>query len=183
MEDIMTKYALIPALALLAGCPTDDSGCDTAAGDICGDTDDTDTDTGPAEPAINYTWDDTGIMVELENIDTTGFDFGMAETIDMTNGWFGEDCLNGTAGYQECHVFTGLTGSLTAIYDEVQAGTKSLDDVQSGSTTLFEKSFEDGGRLTYVVTVDDGSCWVWGQDTTYYTGATGSGFESCEALQ
>lgn len=174
----MTKYALIPALALLAGCPTDDSGCDTAAGDIC-DTDpgDTDTDTGPGEPAINYTWSDTGVTVELENIDTTGFDFGMAETIDMTNGWFGEDCLNGTAGYQECHVFTGLTGSLTSIYDDVQAGTKGLDDVQSGSTTLFEKSFEDGGRLTYIVTVDDGTCWVWGQDTSYYAS------EGCEALQ
>jgi hypothetical protein len=173
----MTKYALIPALALLAGCPTDDSGCDTAAGDIC-DTDPGDTDTDvPAEPAINYTWSDTGITVELENIDTTGFDFGMAETIDMDGGWFGENCIGGGDGYDECHVFTGLTGSLTSIYDDVVAGTKTLADVQAGSTTLFEKSFDDGGRLTYIVTVDDGTCWVWGHNPAYYAA------EGCETVQ
>jgi hypothetical protein len=119
-------------------------------------------------PSISYTWDGSGIRIELEDIATTGFDFGMAETSDPTNGWFGEDCLHGSGGHQECHVFTGLAGSVASIHDEVQAGTKALDDVQSGSTTYFDESFDEEGRLTYVMVVDDGSCWTWGHDPTYY---------------
>jgi hypothetical protein len=150
-------------LVLLASC----AGGETEPSQHTGDT-------GPDEsfftndPAITVSWDAAGVTTVLEEIDTTGFDFGMAETRDPTNGWFGEDCLHGSGGHQECHLITGLAGSVASIHDDVQAGTKTLDDVESGSTTYFDGSFGEEGRLTYVVVVDGGTCWTWGHDPAYY---------------
>ncbi len=170
----MFKFALIPiSLLALVGC-TKDGESDTA--------DDSDTDIDlPGEPAINLNWTADDVTVELENITTGGFDFGMAETIDMDNGWFGEDCLNGTLTYMMCHEFMGLSGTLDSMYAEITADppTKGLDDIEEGVSTLFDSSFHPN-RLTYVVTVDDGSCWVWGQDTSYYTSV--AAFADCEVV-
>jgi hypothetical protein len=137
-------------------------------------------DTGDAERSIDLTWSAEGVTIELAGMDTSGFDLGIAETIDRSYGWFGEDCLHGTASYQECHIVWGLGGFLTSIYDEVVAGTKTVDDVRSGETTLFERSFDDGYRLTYALTIDGGDCWVWGQDPSYYL--DDPSFDSCDRL-
>jgi hypothetical protein len=150
-------------------------------GDTAGDGPDTSDgppDTGDAEASIDLTWAAEGVTIELAGMDTSGFDLGIAETMDRENGWFGEDCLWGTAGYQECHVVWGLRGFLDSIFDEVAGGSMSLDDVQSGLTTLFEQSHDY--RLTYALTIDGGDCWVWGQDPSYYL--DDPGFDSCQRL-
>ena len=174
---------LLPVMGLAAFVACEPTECvdDTSeTGDQCADDTSGDTNNNGGDPSIDLTWDASGVTVELHNMNTSGFDFGMAETIDMTNGWFGEDCLNGTLGYQECHIISGTTGSLTSIYDDVQNETKTLDDVQSGQTTLFEKSFDDGNRITYVVTIDGGDCFVWGHDPSYYL--DDPDFDSCSRL-
>jgi hypothetical protein len=178
------------AALALACVPADtsdfDDGPDTSDGEPP-DTSESDTedhevpvDTG-VEGSIDLTWDAEGVQIALSGFSTSGFDFGIAETIDRSNGWFGEDCLHGTLGYQECHVVSGLSGRLDSIFDELVNGQKELGDVQSGRTTLFEKSFDDGGRLTYVVTIDGGDCFVWGHDPWYYIGDRN--FDSCSRIR
>jgi hypothetical protein len=167
-------------LAALTACPGVEDDDDPGRGrgenpcgweTACGDVD-------VEEPSLDLFWDAAGVTVQVNNLDTTGFDFGMAETADLENGWFGEDCLNGTAGYTLCHVFNGTqVGTLTSVYDEVIAGG-DLDLVVAGETTLFEQAFDV--RLTYVVTIDSGECFVWGDDPSYYLGDPS--FGSCNNL-
>jgi hypothetical protein len=132
---------------------------------------DTDSDTD-ADISIEYTWDSTSLTVDVLGGGVSSFELGIAETIDLENGWFGEDCLNGTAGYELCHFFSEPSGRLNSIYDDIMEGTKDLDDLQEGRTTLFEKAFDDGNRLTYLVILADGSCYVWGQRPNYYLGSS-----------
>jgi hypothetical protein len=150
------------------GCGDQVSAARTCFGDTGWDGDSGWDDDWQEDPEIFYTWSDEGLEIEVYGAYTTGFDLGLAETIDMTNGWFGEDCRDGAMGYDECHVFTGTVGRLDSVYDELLAGTATLEDVQSGSTTAFGKSHYDGNRITYALTVDDGTCWAWGHDPTYY---------------
>jgi hypothetical protein len=178
--EMWRLVAAAGGLAALTACPgVDDDddpgrgrgenpcGWDTACGDVDVDA-----------PSIDMTWDAEGVTVWISGMDTTGFDFGIAETADGVNGWYGEDCLNGTLGYNLCHVFNNSqSGTLLSVFDDVQSEA-DLDLVVAGETTLFHQVFD--GMLTYVVTIDNGECFVWGNDPSYYLGS--SSFGSCDNL-
>lgn len=160
----------VVGVASMMACDTaacvDDTGTEV---DECADSgDDTGDTNNNTDPAITVDWGGSALTVELDNFNTSGFDFGMAETADMENGWFGEDCLNGTTTYNYCHQFNSLTATLD--YVDTLAG------VSESQTTLFDAGFQT--RITYVVTIDGGDCFVWGHDPSYYLSSTS--FASCE---
>lgn len=152
----------------------DDSSC--SGSPMCEESDadaDSDSDSdADADPVVSYDWDRDGLAVTIDNYDG-GFDLGIGETgaSSMDYGWFGEDCFNGTAGYDICHAFSGPDGVLLSLGDGANPGDP--DDVVSGETTLFNEDLAFNGdgsdRLTYMITLDDGSCLVWGDDTSYYS--------------
>ncbi len=176
----------------------------TETADTSDDTAETD-DTGTVEFAITYKWWwNDRIDIEIVGSDATGFRFGIAETgpdneypngYDLNNsgsissgegagsalmGWYGEDCLNGTASYDYCHAFDSLNVSLDVV--------ETLGEVEEGATTLFDENLaewntgdnpprpngvdEGDPRLTYFLELefDDNSteCYVWGEDPSYY---------------
>lgn len=138
--------------------------CDKPADDTDETGTDTDTDTAAAM-TIGYNWDNDGFSGTVNNMTGAGFDLGFAETGSTGTPWNGEDCFNGTAGYNVCHSFTGNTAALTPVADP--------DDVVAGSTTLLSKDLAYNGdssdRITYMLTLDGGDCFTWGQDVTYYS--------------
>ena len=165
--------ATLPVLGLLAfalaGCDSPSTACDSTDTSVsCNDTSDTN-DTNA--PIPTYNWDSDGLVVSIDNNPGSGFDLGLAETGSTGNGWFGEDCFNGTAGYNLCHSFSGSSGSLDALGDGAAPGDPN--DVVEGSTTLLNQDLAYNGdgsdRITYMVTFDDGSCITWGEDTNYYS--------------
>lgn len=171
---------LIPlgALAFLTACPgksscsdSDTAGCDT--GDTTDtDTVDTDTDTGTPVFGITYNWDPTQLQISIDNATgATGFYLGIADTAAGSSGWFNEACDTGT----NCHQFTGVSGTLDSV--------NTAGAVVLGSTTLFDDDGDGTGDVTgatgqdlvtYFVQViggdEDGNCYVWGEDTSYYAG-------------
>ena len=164
---------LLPVVGVASMMACDTAACvdDTGTPDVdeCadsgGDTGDTNNNT---DPAITVDWGGSAVTIELENFTTSGFDFGMAETADPDDGWFGEDCLNGTASYNYCHQFNSTTASLGYV--------DTLGGVSESQTTLFDAGFQT--RITYVVTVDGGDCFVWGHDPSYYLDS--ESFAPCE---
>lgn len=136
------------------------------------DTSDT-SDTNTSAVTIDFNWDNDGYNMSVANMPGSGYDLGLAET-GSPNGWYGEDCYNGTAGYNLCHGFNGASASLTALGDGAAPGDP--DDVVAGSTTLLNKDLAYNGdgsdRITYMITFDAGSdpgCIVWGEDAGYYS--------------
>jgi hypothetical protein len=125
-------------------------------------------DTGRGVAQITYAWDHDGLEVVLDGLRGTGFDLGIAETAAAGNGWFGEDCFNGTAGFHFCHGFSGSSASLASLLDD----ERTPENVVPGATTLFDADLAFNGdgtdRLTYMITLDDGSCETWGDDVEYY---------------
>jgi hypothetical protein len=164
-------YLLLAATMFVAGCDKDDTDTDeTDTGDADTDTD-TDTD---ADPTVeSYAWDATGLTVTVSD-PGTGWSLGLAETgtADDSKAWFGEDCFNGSAGYTYCHSFTTATGTLTAL----AGGDRTADNVVEGEKTLLNQSLAMNGAtdlLTYMVTWDDGTCTVWGEDVGTDTNGDG----------
>lgn len=131
------------------------------------DTAETSCDCGPETPPqieVEIRWDDAGLAGTVHNLPGTGFDLGLAET-GATTPWNGEDCYQGTAGYTVCHSFWGNTAALTPV--------AAPDDVVAGRTTLLDADLAYNGdgtdRITYMMTVDAGDCFTWGQDVAYYS--------------
>lgn len=173
------KKILIPlaAVAFLTACPpkdncsdSDTAGCDTDTGG--GDTDTVDTDTGTQPFTISYNWDPTQLTVTLNNATgATGFFLGIADTAAGNAGWYDEACVLGT----DCHEFTGAEGvldSVNAPADVVLGSTTLFDNDQVAPGDVFSSTGED--IVTYFVQVSggeqDGKCFVWGDDPTYYAG-------------
>jgi hypothetical protein len=149
----------------------EDTSC--AASPDCGGDADTDTDSDSdtdAEPVITFDWDADGLFISIDNLPGSGFELGIAETGATGNGWFGEDCFNGTAGYLYCHGFSGHSGTLGTLSFGGEPGNP--DDVIEGVTTLFSEDFAffgDGSdRLTYMVSFEDDTCMTFGEDPGYY---------------
>jgi hypothetical protein len=155
-------------LAAIACDKGDTTACDTA--DTASNCTSETGDTNVAVLSPTYNWDNDGLTVSVDNNPGTGFDLGIAET-GSPDGWYGEDCFNGTAGYNYCHGFNSNSASLSALGDGAAPG--SPDDVVAGSTTLLNKDLAFNGdgsdRLTYMLTVDGGTCITWGDDTGYYS--------------
>ncbi len=157
-------------LPLFAGLALFAAGCDKADTDETDTTETGETDTTDIAMSIDAAWSATGFTITINNMPGAGFDLGLAETgtADDSTAWFGEDCFNGTAGYNLCHAFTGNMGSLTAL----SGADRTADNVVAGSTTLLNQSLAEGtdgaALLTYMATFDDASCVVWGEDASYY---------------
>lgn len=160
----MNRFLVLAAAGLLGV-----AACDKAVDDT-DDTADTDTDVALS---ISYNWDTDGFEAVITGLVGAGFDVGLAETgaTPATDGWYGEDCHVGTAGFNNCHGFTGNTGSLAALGTGAAPGDPN--DVVEGSTTLLNKDLAYNGdgsdRLTYMVTFVDASCVTWGDDAAYYS--------------
>lgn len=135
----------------------DDSGYDwgTATGTTTGTT-------GTGGPAVSVNWGSSGIDVDISG-GSSGW-FGMAETYDCDDCWTGEDCVYGYSysggSLNYCHSVGGSGTSLTYGGD---AG-----NLMSGTTVFPDASFES--YVTYYLEQDDGSCYVWGADPSYYDG-------------
>lgn len=107
--------------------------------------------------AAKAVWDDAGVGVVVEGADGSGFDLGMAQT-GVADGWFGEDCFTGDAGFNLCHGFAGFEARLATV--------DTPGAVEAGVSTFFRSA--DDPTITYMAVFDDASCVTWGQDPGYY---------------
>lgn len=88
--------------------------------------------------------------------------FGMAETGAGANGWYGEDCIDGTDTTFDMDVCHSIrSGGLNLGY------TTAATLVEDADRTLFQGQHSDS--LTYYVATQDREvCWTWGDDPSYY---------------
>lgn len=156
------KNTLLLSAFAVACIPT---GKDTA--DTSDDIVDTDTDITEPELGAAVEWGDDSVELTIENgSEEADYMWGIAETADSTDPWTGEDCyggyvLNDDTVLSFCHPVADDGGML--------AYGASPNDIVEGATTVFGSAdFE--ARTTHIL--DDyatgGSCWVWGEDTSYY---------------
>ena len=162
-------------VAFLASCASDktevsspdDFNADTAAdADSDADTDvdaDTDTDSGePPEPetSIDITWTEEGVTISIENGPLPEYQLGMLDTLNE-DGWRGEDCLNGMAGYTHCHPLGETGGTLATVFDVAM--------VEPGVSTRHTRAEGAEGALTYALLDAEGNCLVaFGNLPDYY---------------
>ena len=165
MEDsLMTKNWLVLATALFA-IACNDKGDDSGNTPTDGGATDGGAD-GGTTPALTLdcAWGGGGIDVILTNGDSAGYNFGLAETNGNAQAWTGEDCYLGYLAndgtlYDFCHPLAASGGFLTSV--------GSFDDIVEGSTTIHTAAIEN---TYYLEEVSSGSCWTWGDDTSYYGG-------------
>ncbi len=100
---------------------------------------------------------DSVTITITDPLNAQNWDFGMAETAS-TNGWTGEDCLNGYGSFNICHPI-GLTATLDEVSD------CSANSVVAGQTTLLDA--EKDPFTTYYLS-DMSECFVFGDDPSYY---------------
>lgn len=155
----MKNLMIITCLAMI-GC--------TDKGDS-GDT--TDTDTTTADLSASVAWGGSAVALTLTDGSGSYF-FGMAETgstcsADPTQCWTGEDCIFGFSDFLYCHPASATGVSLS------YGG--AFDALSEGSDTVFpDNSFD--GSVTYYLEDSAGACYVWGDDTSYYSS------EGCSSL-
>ena len=166
----MKKLLLLPALAMFACI---DVGKET--GEIT-ETGETETETPAPSATAGVSWGEASVTLDLavENgLDGADYYWGIAENTGdcVANDWCwtGEDCF---AGYElesgdvlsYCHPISETGGDLS-----YGADTAS---VAEGLDTVFTSA--DFSSLTTHIVDDRGSaegpCWVWGADTSYYSG-------------
>jgi hypothetical protein len=180
------KYTALLALYLLGACADKSADPDSPCGDsgdtACADTDDTgNVEPAPCEVAVSVTWSNVdgadptdtngdglpdihcGDTVDIEVTEACGeteWQFGMAETgAPNASGWTGEDCYLGYASYTYCHTI-GNAATLNEVAD------CSVSSIVESSSTLLDASKDP--FLTYYLSDSAGTCYVWGEDTTYY---------------
>jgi len=125
-------------------------------------------------PNVVVTWDVAGIRLELSSGQSnSNYSFGIAENtgacLDDGSCWTGEDCFQ---GYETadgdillyCHPLYG-GNSLALEYGSLP------ELVNEGESTVFaDASFQS--VVTYILndlrSSEEGSCWVWGADPSYY---------------
>lgn len=165
----MSRFRTLAALVLLSACGKNRS--DDTVDDLDARPDTSETPDSGITLAIDYTWDPGGLALSVTPLAGAGFDLGMAETGSEGAPWSGEDCLNGTDGYVYCHGFTGASAALTALGSRF-APARDPDNVVEGRYTLLNEDlayYGDGtDRITYMVTFDDASCWVWGHQVAHF---------------
>ena len=145
-----------------ANCGIDDSAADS--GGTTGET----TTTGGDPPTATVQWTETAVDIAVSG-GPGAYWFGMAETLDCTDCWTGEDCVYGydasgtTLAY--CHDAGDAGTTLTYGGDAAALG--------AGETVFTDNSYD--GKVTYYLESDvdfggDGACYVWGADAAYYDG-------------
>ena len=176
----MKKLILLPAFAMFACVDTGKTG---DSGDTATDTEETDTEetdteetgteeTGSVVPAVELgtAWGDDSVTLTITNgAEDASYFWGIAETtgdcLDSEWGcWTGEDCFQGFEAYTYCHPVDATGGSLSY--------GATPDAVTEGTDTVFGSA--DFDTITTHIVDDqssaEGPCWVWGADTTYYSG-------------
>ncbi len=132
---MMSRTLLFAATALMTlavACDSKDT-ADTAEADTDADTDtDTDTDAdADADLSVSYAWAGDNLEITVAG-GAAGYSVGLAG-----HAWTGEMCGDGTDpeayGYAYCH-------PLAAAGTLVLAGGAPADDVDEGSTTLYQAS-------------------------------------------
>jgi hypothetical protein len=123
----------------------------------------------PESQVVSVEWisaEPTRVEVRIENPADVEFRLGFAET-RSPNGWYGEDCLNGSTreGIQQCHPVVGASVTLVTV--------DTMDRVRAGQTTLFWPAIGEivtGYLEASNLVRDDGGhpCWVWGDEPDYY---------------
>jgi hypothetical protein len=131
-----------------------------------------------SETTTSVSWAAGAVTLDIANGDeTASYNWGLTENVGscIDDGWCwtGEDCHT---GYNEtnggnilyCHPVSSSGGSLSYGASCDSSGC----DVIEGSTTVFDDGFSD--KITHILdneaSTEDGSCWVWGADTSYYDG-------------
>jgi hypothetical protein len=127
--------------------------------------------TGTSTPTVTVTWGGSALSL-LTAGGAGGWWFGIAQTAncDSVLCWTGEDCVYG---------FELSDGSaLSYCHDGGDSGTSltyggNVNDLEAGTTVFSSRDFEDD--VTYYLESDpdfggDGSCYVWGDDISYYNG-------------
>ena len=174
----MKKLILLPVLAMFACVDGEkDTGEDTAGAADTTDTTDT-TETGDTEvPAptatANVDWgaDSVTLALTVENgLDGADYVWGIAETAAAcgTECWTAEDCFEGYeletgAVLSYCHPISETGGNLSY--------GATTDGVAEGLDTVFNADFSS--TTTHIVDdrgSEEGPCWVWGNDASYYSG-------------
>ena len=151
---------LLPILAILSTACVDSLGKDS------GQTD------GGME--VSVTWGASSVSLTITGGDANAsYEWGLAETgstCDNGSGdcWTGEDCLDGyTTGsgtlYSYCHSLTS-NNSITLDYGA------SPEGLSEGQNTVFGNSNFDGSITYFLDDSTSGTCYVWGDDTSYYSG-------------
>ena len=154
----MTKYWIILAASLFAvGCDgKDDTSSPGGESDADADAD--------ADPDLSVAWNSGSVDLTISG-GSAGW-FGMAETGcgDPTNCWYGEDCIYGdlTGTYFYCHPTNSSGVSLLYGGD--------FASLIEGTETVFGGSSFDGSVTYYFEDDSDGACYIWGHDTSYYSG-------------
>lgn len=132
---------------------------------------------GDPPPVIKASWNDNG-SADTRGDDTFTlqiddgpanhtYDFGFGQTGTDADPWFGEDCIDGFSNsYDICHdaEADGLTLDAVAMIDELGPDDGTVD-TSNGKTIGWSKI---KGELTYAVIRDDGKCYTWGDDTSFY---------------
>jgi hypothetical protein len=120
--------------------------------------------TGGSTPAVSVSWGSTGVDIAIAG-GAGGWWFGMAETRGCSDCWTGEDCVYG---------YTYSGGSLNYCHDAGDTGTGLTyggdATALSAGTTLFPDSSFESTVTYYLESQADFSCWVWGDDPSYYDG-------------
>lgn len=131
-----------------------------------------DSGTPPDGPEVTVTWGEDALHISVEGA-PNGLWLGIVETggscASAGGCWTGEDCRVGfTSGANTygpyCHSFDG-DSVLSLTYDgdptDLQPGSTAFEPHAEGHATyLLESRVADGG---------DGSCWVFGDDPTFYS--------------
>ena len=112
-------------------------------------------------------WGSSSVILDIDASDVgeARLYWGIVETI-YSDSWAGEDCLYGDY----------LSDDSRAYYcHPVQSTGKTLyyggnpANLMEGSETVFQQN--SGENMTYILDnryADNGSCWVWGHDISYY---------------
>jgi hypothetical protein len=169
----MTKTIL--PIFLISGCitvsPIDPSKGKSGSNDTS--TEDTDTNDPDTNIQPSVVWGNDSVSLEIANADEgAAYTWGIAENFgDCLNTglcWTGEDCflgfeLSSGGNFLYCHPISGSS-------IELSYGANP-DTIVEGATTLFQDpSFSTVTThiLDNIVSQENGSCWVWGADTSYY---------------
>ena len=171
--NLLLPVLLLPGLLACGDKDDDDDGDDDCADsadcdDGTGTTGTGTTGTGGGTPSVSVDWGSSAVSVSVSG-GGGGWWFGIAETLECSDCWTGEDCVYG-------YSFDG--GALNYCHDAGDSGTSLTyggDPVSLSSGTTVFPSGEYGSRVTYFLDSDpefggNGACYVWGQDTSYYDG-------------
>ncbi len=116
-------------------------------------------------------WETNSLEITVDAPEGSTYHLGIVETGEscdygLGNCWTGEDCFQGYNDLVYCHP-VGSEGLSLRYGGDFQT-------LEEGNQTVFEgQSNNDGvdfdGSVTFMLESDeDGSCWAWGDDPSYY---------------